>query len=119
MLPSFTDLDRDFHLFDTYWKRVAGINEAHIKEDSDSFKIALKVPGISKENLKLSVENSILKVEGFSEDWFCDRTYRKEFSLGKEVDIERITSKLENGILNILLPKLEKAKKRVVEIKIE
>ena len=43
--------------------------------------------------------------------------YHRSFILSDEVDRERITAELKNGVLRVLLPKAERARTRRIEIK--
>lgn len=102
--------------FKSYYENVDG---TYTKEEEDHYKLAIQLPGFKKEDLKITLENNLLKIEGFSKDWTCERTYKKEFRLGDKINSENVSCKLENGILNVVLPKVEKAKKKLIEIKLE
>ncbi len=103
-----------------------------VKENKDSYALEIEVPGLNKENIKLSVEDGYLTVsaeekrsneqkdkEGnyISQERYYG-SYSRQYYVGdiKESDIQ---ASLNNGILNISFPK-EVAKqetKKFIEIK--
>jgi HSP20 family molecular chaperone IbpA len=47
-----------------------------------------------------------------------NRDYYRAFTIGEEIDRERITAAMNNGVLKLLLPKSEKSKPKKIEIKV-
>lgn len=100
-----------------------------IYETEDGLTILVDIPGVSKENLNISVEDDILSIEGkvpateqdTDYEWAEYRlnNYWRQFQLSSAVDREKIEAKLENGVLNLYLPKAEKAKPRKLEVRTE
>jgi len=102
-----------------------------ISEDKDNFHIKLELPGISKEDVKLSVENDVLSVTGNKKqeakkeetNLIVNEIYYGEFSrtfnLSKDIKVESIDAEFRDGVLNITLPKIEEAKPVVKEINIK
>lgn len=107
----------------------------NIKEKSANFVIEVAIPGYSKSDFQIEVEEQTLKVsskpteETTSEDSkkdefrytrkeFAFRPFNRKFKLPKNVEIEMIEANYEAGILSISLPKREeqKALKKMVEI---
>ncbi|MDQ3019679.1 MAG: Hsp20/alpha crystallin family protein [Bacteroidota bacterium] len=105
--------------------------KVRISEDKDNFYIKMEIPGISKEDVKLSVENNVLSVNGVKKDTkkteeinvITNEIYFGEFSrtfnLSKDIKIEAIDAEFNDGVLNITLPKIEEAKPVVKEINIK
>jgi HSP20 family protein len=89
------------------------------------------MPGITKDDVKISLENNVLSVSGTkkketkSEDTnlIMNEIYYGEFArsfnLTDEIKKEDIDAEFKNGILNIVLPKVEEAKSLVKEIKVK
>lgn len=98
-----------------------------IIENDDNFVIKVYMPGVSKENIFLKIEDNVLTVFGkvdlnhVEDERFILREksyghYFRQFDLADIIDTEKIEAKLENGLLNITLPKHEKIKPRVISI---
>lgn len=102
-----------------------------ISEDEHSLNIIAEIPGIKKDNLKITLQDNILTIEGEKkkEDEVKEKNYYRServfgsfkrcFTLPSEVDSEKVDAKFENGILNINLKKLEPKPKneKVIELK--
>ena len=97
-----------------------------VLENENNYVVEGELPGIERENVNIDFENNLLKisVEQSSEEAVEEKNYihreRKMYSLErvikfKNVNQEGIEAKLENGILKVVLPKLEivDTKKRI------
>ncbi len=100
-----------------------------IYETGDDVVLIADVPGVTKENLKLDIDKDELTISGaFAEhngggkrliDEFAYGEYRRTFTLGDTVDREKIAARLEDGILTLTLPKIERVKPRKIAIETE
>lgn len=103
----------------------------NVFETEKEFKIEVLLPGFSKEDLNLNVHKNMLtiKVEKEKEEKvgeykyahreFGAANFEKQYRLPKSVDVEKISAKFENGVLNVELPKKEEAlEKAPIEIKV-
>ncbi|HEX5819022.1 MAG TPA: Hsp20/alpha crystallin family protein [Gemmatimonadales bacterium] len=107
----------------------AWVPAVDITENKEVVRITTELPGVRPEDVKLSVENSILSIRGekrSTHEEKTDRMHRYErqygsfertFSLPSTVDVERIEARYDNGVLTVELPKVEKAKPKQIEIK--
>ena len=131
------DIFNDF--FDNDWmvRSNATAPAINVMEDEKGYSLELAAPGMTKEDFQVHVdENDNLvirmekKVENKDENKRNGRYLRREFSYSKfqqvmslpdNVDKEKISAHVENGVLNIELPKFtEEAKeksKKVIDIK--
>ena len=103
----------------------------NITEDRDNFNIKMELPGLTKEDIKLSVENNVLSVSGSKKEETKTEDknvivnelfygeFSRNFNLSKDIKIEAIDAEFKDGILNITLPKVEEAKPVVKEINIK
>jgi HSP20 family protein len=101
-----------------------------IKEDKEKFIIDIEVPGIDKNDLKISIKKNNLVVQGEKKEekkkeeesyLRVERSYgnfMRSVNLPAEVDQSQITAQYKNGVLKITLPKIQKEKAKEVEIKI-
>lgn len=96
-------------------------------EHEDNVIIAADVPGVSKEGVRVYMENGTLTIEAESEDLspaepryreFALRRYFRQFALGDWIDADRIAAELKNGVLMITLPCKEESKRRQVPISV-
>jgi len=100
----------------------------NITESKEAYILDILVPGWSKEDFKINVENNVLtisaekKAEQKAEDQkqirreFNFRSFKRSFTLDESVDAEKIQAKYDNGVLNLQLPKKEQAQPKTKSI---
>ena len=102
--------------------------KADIIESEQHYDIHMALPGIKKEDIKISVEGDMLNIEGERKKTISENTekyVRRETSFGKfsrsfniaKLDSSAIEAGFENGILTIRLPKQRTEKPSVITIK--
>jgi HSP20 family protein len=99
-----------------------------IQETDDSYRIHAELPGLSKDDIQITLENNVLRLSGerkFEKDvkeenyHRIERTYgtfSRSFALPSLVSSDKVEAKFENGVLSILVPKAEQAKPRHIAI---
>ncbi|WP_205529352.1 Hsp20/alpha crystallin family protein [Taibaiella koreensis] len=112
------------------WIRNAYHVPVNVKENEAGYTLEVIAPGIAKEELKLQVNDKVLtlsfdhkeneqKEEGkWLRKEFKQRSFKRSFTLGDQVDTEKITAAYNNGILLLTLPKKEAsiATNKVIDI---
>ena len=102
-----------------------------INESDDAFMISADLPGIEKSDIEVKVEENTLtlnanrhidKLDNNEKFHYNERrfgTFSRSFKLPKTVREEKITAKLDNGVLSIVIPKAEDAIKsnRLIAVK--
>ena len=102
-----------------------------INESNDAFMISADLPGIEKSDIEVKVEENTLilsanrhidKSDNNKKFHYNERrfgTFSRSFKLPKTVKEEKITAKLDNGVLSIVIPKAEDAIKsnRLIAVK--
>lgn len=106
--------------------------EAEVVETQNDIRVVLDTPGMTAEDIDISLENNILTVSGERKSSWTDsdareatwhiseRRYGKfsrSFMLPRDVEQDRIGADFENGVLSITIPKSEKARRRRIEIR--
>jgi HSP20 family protein len=102
-----------------------------VVEDKEQYVIKADLPGINKEDIKVSVENGILTIEGErkSETEHKDKQvhrfersygrFVRSLNLGTTVDNSKIRANYKDGVLQLTIPKIEAAKPKAIDIHIE
>jgi HSP20 family protein len=97
-----------------------------IFEDGDSIVLLADMPGVSKNNVDIQIEDGQLRIQGkvakeapgeyvLSEYSIGD--YFSNFTLSSTIDQSGIKASMKNGVLRVVLPKSDKSKPRKVTIK--
>lgn len=84
-----------------------------VVEENGDIRISVELPGVKPEDVKVSVENSVLSIEGQKPQ---RGTFARAFTLPSTVDAERIKALYEHGVLTLSLPRIEQAKPRQIAI---
>ena len=91
-----------------------------VHEDKDNYFASFEVPGVKKEDVKIELNNGLLTVsaEKREKDGENESSYSltRSVSVPEGVNIETIAAKLEDGILNVTLPKAEHRKPRTIAL---
>ncbi|HYG63020.1 MAG TPA: Hsp20/alpha crystallin family protein [Thermoanaerobaculia bacterium] len=99
-----------------------------IQETTDSYRLYAELPGLTKENIEITLENNVLRLSGerkFEKDAQKDNYHRIErtygafsrsFTLPSQVNAEGVQAQFENGVLTLTVPKAEQAKPRRISI---
>ncbi len=131
-------------MFDRYTKAVGwprGGQEAlassdwsprvDISETEDEFLINADVPGVDKENVKVSVDNGVLTIQGerktekeekgkkFHRVERFTGSFVRRFTVPDNVDPDGIKAVFKEGTLVLHLPKTEKARPKAIDIHVD
>jgi HSP20 family molecular chaperone IbpA len=103
-----------------FWEPVYSNQEfldtrSHVEENEHGYFIQIDAPGIKKEDLRISLENQHLVIEGERKGKFAARI-KKTFSLPDEVDQANIEAQMNDGVLELALPKKAVAKPKLIPI---
>lgn len=100
-------------------------------ENDNSITIKAELPGVKREDVKVTIENNVLMLKGerkFEDEVKRENFHRVEraygefmrsFTLPNYVDAANIKAEFKDGILNLTLPKREEAKAKQVEVAIK
>jgi HSP20 family protein len=148
MWTRFGDVDRSFTLFDELRRRLDRVWEdfepadgsptvtwdtaswprVNVYDEGTSLVIEAEVPGINQKDLRLTVNESTITLEGerksdAPEGYSVHRQERgairfsRSFTLPVKTDSERCEATVENGVLVVKLPKAKEAQPRQIEVR--
>ena len=102
---------------------------ANVWEEGNNIFVKMAMPGIKKEDIKISVSGDSLSIEGQSKEekeekekkYFLrtlqSSSYSQSFNLPTIVDSEKVEASFEDGVLTIKLPKAKESETKTIEIK--
>jgi HSP20 family protein len=99
---------------------------ATVLENADGYTLEVEMPGVSKENLEMWVENNELTILGRRSIPAVEGTlihresrpenFRRTFELDPSIDAEKISARIEQGVVTLTLPKAEQVKPRKIAV---
>ena len=113
-------------IFNTQWAPPADVLET-----KDALLIKVELPGLTEKEIKVEIENGVLSISGErklekkeeEKNYYrIERSYGKfvrSFTLPSNVYGEKIMATVNNGLLEIELPKKESAKPRTVNVEVK
>jgi HSP20 family molecular chaperone IbpA len=101
---------------------------ADIYETDGALNVVLEMPGVEKNSVDIRVEDGVLKIDGrldFSkyqglQPLYTEYNvghYSRSFRLPSRIDQNKIAAELKDGVLSLVLPKVEEAKPRTIQVK--
>ncbi|MFP4644922.1 MAG: Hsp20/alpha crystallin family protein [Spirochaetales bacterium] len=100
-------------------------------ENTDDFVVTVDLPGVSQDDVDLSVADNVLTIKGEKKgeseseerNYFRKETWQGSFqrtvSLPQGVDPDNVQAEMKNGVLSITLPKREEAKPRKINVNVK
>ncbi len=97
-------------------------------EKDGKYHLTADVPGMSKDNISITVDNGYISLSGKKEeskeekeaDYYMKETrygsFSRSFRLPSEVDEEKIEASYKDGVLTVVIPKKEEAKAKKIEV---
>lgn len=131
-----SDMDR---LFDNFFSDKTSQLQSYsdltpivdVEETEQEFLISAEIPGINKDDIKITFENNYLTISGekkSEKDLKEENFHHSERSYGKfsrtlaipaGVMLDKIEAEYAQGVLNIKIPKAEEAKPKQIEVKVK
>jgi HSP20 family protein len=102
-----------------------------IFEDPESFLIKAELPEVSRDDVKVNLDNNTLSISGERRIEFEDKRenyhrveraygqFYRSFTLPPNVNSEAISAEFKDGILRLRLPKKEEAKPKQIQVKVD
>src|SRR6476660_2654401 len=99
---------------------------ASVTEIGDGYMLEIEMPGVKKDGLEISVENSELTVIGRRSLPVVEGTlihresrpenFRRAFEIDPSIDADKISAKIDQGLVTLTLPKAEHVKPRKITV---
>lgn len=103
------------------------VPDVDICETADSLWLWADMPGVDEQSIQINLADGVLSIEGrvsiadyeslspvYTE--YNIGNYARRFTLSSDIDSERIKARMTNGVLELELPKAERAKPRRIPI---
>ena len=102
-----------------------------IEESAEAYTIRAELPGLSKEKVKVTVENGVLTLSGerdlerrmetktFHRVERSHGTFTRSFTLPEDVDSESVAANFKDGLLEIQIAKREEALPKSIKVRVE
>lgn len=114
-LSDFFDNDR---FFDADWmKRIQVVPAVNVKELEKGFEIEMAVPGMSKKDFNINIENGVLtifsekkeekeeKEDAYTRKEFNYSSFTRSFNLPENINPDKVEARYEDGMLRIMIAK--------------
>lgn len=124
------DLEKDFYTVSKNEGVNAFVPIVNTREGEFAYHVDVDLPGVKKEDIKVDINKNILTISGErktkdeikQEDYYKVETYfgkfSRSFTLPENADVENIEAKSDNGVLEVVIPKLkDDITKKSIEIK--
>jgi len=101
-----------------------------ISETEGEYQIKAEIPDVRKDDVKVTVEDGVLTIQGRRNQekeekgtkyHRIERSYgsfARTFSLPDVIEADKVNAEFKDGVLNLRLPKSEKAKPKAIEVKL-
>ena len=73
-----------------------------LEQDDKAYTLSFDVPGISKQQLSIGIEGSVVRIESQAD---APRRYQAAYELPQDIDVAASDARLENGVLTLKLAK--------------
>ena len=94
---------------------------SYYNENEKEYYLTMDVPGMSKNDIEVTFDSNRLKISGQRKsDKYNSYEYGKmerTFSVPSNVEADKISAKIDNGVLKVLLPKAKSSLGRKISIK--
>ena len=99
----------------------------NIRDEDDAYLLTALVPGLKAEDLNIQILDDVVSIEGnFPEDEneyllqeLPGGSFRRELRLPSALDAEKVEAKIEDGVLNLRLPKAESERPKKIKVTVK
>lgn len=132
VIDNWDRLVSDFFGRDDQYPSSAGTRgypTVDIREGKESYQLEAELPGLGEKDVDIKVNDRILTISSSKEEekkdgkdgvWLIRergiRTFRRSFSMPRDVDLDAVKATFKDGLLTINLPKRPEAREKSIEI---
>ncbi len=103
----------------------------NVSDKKDMIEVSVELPGMEKDDISIEVKNNVLTIAGEKKDekevkkgdYYMQEhqfgTFNRSVALPENVDINKITSHLKNGVLTVVIPKTKAKAAEVRKITVD
>tara|TARA_Y100001960_G_C14519987_1_gene750778 strand:- start:366 stop:800 length:435 start_codon:yes stop_codon:yes gene_type:complete len=129
-LDKFFDTDPFFVTKNNQWltdgKTI--LPKVNVTENDNSFHLEAETPGMMEKDITVEVHNGVLTIKGRKENHdetksenyhireFINQGFERNFKLSERVNTEKVSAKIENGVLEVDMPIHEQVKPHKIEV---
>jgi len=108
------------------WGRAATVPPVNITETPNDYKVSLAAPGIKKDDFRIDVDGNRLTISAEKEEKLEEKegkytrrefnytTFSRSFTMPEDVQFDKVDARYVDGVLELMLPKKEEAKKAMI-----
>ena len=116
--PLWEEIDQFFNQAFSRANQRNPKNQFRVSESGTQWTLQTDLPGFSKSEVQITVEDNLLKIvaEATDENPGFASGFTQHIRLSDLVDRSKVTARLENGVLEIVLPRREEKQKQEIRI---
>jgi len=103
------------------------VPKADIYETKENIVLLVDMAGVNEKSVDITLEKNLLTIHGSVDNEMVDGhslayaeyrvgDYQRSFTLSNEIDRERINASVKDGLLRLVLPKVETAKVKKISV---
>ena len=112
-------------------KNADFVPSVNTREGEDAYYVELDLPGIKKEDINIDVNDNVVTISGErktkkeveEDDYYKIESnygkFERSFALPDNVDTDNIHAQSQDGVLEVVIPKLKKVEKKPKKIEIK
>lgn len=113
-------------VFTSNFNTGLSLPKVNIRETADNFIVDMAVPGLKKSDFHIDLDNQLLSIsaelkedneentQNYTRKEYGYASFKRTFTLPESVNDSKIDAQYKDGVLSVLLPKKEEAKKKPV-----
>lgn len=118
----FREMEKGFYNYPTNEAVRGFVPVVNTREGESAFHIDVDLPGVNKDDIRVDIDKDVLTISGErktkdeikEEDYYKVETsfgkFSRSFTLPENVDKENIEARSNDGVLEVVIPKLEEVK---------